>query len=101
MTISSLEEFDKLRALKQQIYEISNFHISSLSLFHLSGNLIGTETKPVSVTGFTNLLPDHTQQQEPKKVSIASTATCLRSLYNCPAFRFEGSLDCSNLFKEL
>lgn len=71
-----LENFQQVKNLRQEVSELCNSHISALSLFHLNHDLAKVKEKSQSFQGFSNS-PDKTGKIN---ISIASSATCIRSL---------------------
>jgi ATPase family associated with various cellular activities (AAA) len=72
-------DFHELKALRQQVSQFTANHLAALSYFHLGGPLKPKSDEDLLIRGFANM----DQGTATKKVSIGSTATCLRSLQTC------------------
>jgi hypothetical protein len=100
-----LDTFDQLRAQKASVEMLCRSHLYALNLFHPSTDLSKIRRERVEVFAFSYLMPDRNVGAMPNvengKIGIASTVTCIKSLFQCPEFRPISNADFSSLIAGL
>lgn len=74
--------FGELKRLRLEVSQLCASHLAAMGIFHVRGAHHLLKGKEPEIHGFINMNPS----RGVTKVSIGSTATCIRSLLTCPEF---------------
>jgi len=102
MTLAAIQpnEFEELTGARERIARLCEKHVATLNRFHVGGgNLSQPTTSEIRVEGFSHLLKG--RGSDDGKVSLASTATCLNSLFSLNDFSARKGINYATLRKEL
>lgn len=94
-----LAKFEELSELKEKVSSVSQSQLEALNLFHPSAKLTAIKKNKVDVFSFLQLY--NPSPTIPTKVSIASTATCIKSLQFCPEFQPRDNADYTKIVDNL
>jgi hypothetical protein len=97
---ASNDELQRLRALKRRALHLASSHLDALDIFYLPSDqqpLASLARGPATLGGFASVVPAAEQGRDgTARVSLASTAACVRSLLACPEVT-PGSADFAQL----
>ena len=97
---ASNDELRRLRALKRRALDLASSHLDALDIFYLATDqqpLTSLARGPATVGGFASVVPAAKQGRDgTDRVSLASTAACVRSMLVCPEVK-PGNADFAQL----
>jgi hypothetical protein len=97
---TSDDELERLRGLKRQARDLASTHLEALDVFYLAADeqpLASLTRRRSTVAGFASVaLPQKQGRGGSARVSLASTAACVRSLLVCPEVK-PGNADFTEL----
>jgi hypothetical protein len=98
------DELERLRSLKRRALDLASSHLEALNVFYLAEDLQPLESLargPGMVGGFASVVPATKHEGDGSaRISLASTAACIRSLLVCPDVK-PGNADFSQLIDDI
>ena len=95
MEAIELSLFKNLRDLRKEITLLTDRHLDALNIFHLKAPLVPTRADGRQISGFRFQRPAH--DDKTARLSLSSTATCVRSLLHCREAGIKSDIDATPL----